>query len=195
MSQLPTLGAAPKGRRFTAALLGAAALAVSSAMYGGLATNGASHVLFTATQADVPVDGEFRKFSADAVFAPTKPEAGKVNFVVEVGSVDTGSGDADQLLRGKEFFDAARYPQATFTSKVIAKGEAGLFQARGQFTLKGRSLELAIPFTARPEGAALRIEGSVPISRLAYKVGEGEWSDTGTLSDQVQVRFNLLVPR
>ena len=37
-------------------------------------------------------------------------------------------------------------------------------------------------------------EGSIPLSHLAYKVGEVEWADIGTLADQVQIRFKIFVP-
>lgn len=63
-----------------------------------------------------------------------------------------------------------------------------------QLTLKGKSLPLIIPFTARPEGAGMWFEGSIPLSHLAYKVGEVEWADIGTLADQVQIRFKIFVP-
>ena len=182
-------------RRTIAVLLAAAALLVGSTVFGALANNGSSKILFKASQSDVSVDGEFRKFTADVDFDPARPAAGRVNLVVDVGSVSMGSADADALLKGKDFFDVAHFPQATFASQAISTTNAGHFQARGQFTLKGRSTGLTIPFSVRPEGAGLRIEGSVPVSRLAYKVGEGEWADTGTLADQVSIRFNLYVPR
>jgi len=52
-----------------------------------------------------------------------------------------------------------------------------------------------VPFTARGDGGGLWLEGSVPLSRLAYQVGQGEWADTGTLPDPVLIRFKLYLPR
>jgi hypothetical protein len=34
----------------------------------------------------------------------------------------------------------------------------------------------------------VRSAGSVAISRLAFKIGQGEWADAGTLADPVQIR-------
>ena len=160
-----------------------------------LAASQHAELKFVASQSDVPVAGEFKKFSADVDLDPAKPGAGKVNVVIDVASVDTGSADADAMLKGKDFFDAAHYPQATFTSTTIVANGNGKFRADGRFMMKGRNLALAVPFTVRPEGGKLWFEGSVPVSRLAYKVGEGEWSDTGTLADQVLIKFTLQVPR
>ncbi|MDD5248749.1 MAG: YceI family protein [Rhodocyclaceae bacterium] len=181
-------------RAATALAAGAAAALAASAVVAALATAGQSKISFRATQQDVPVDGEFKKFSANVDFDPAKPAAGRVDLAIDLASVATGSSDADELLKGKAFFDAAQFPQARFAAKTITATGAGSFQASGQFSLKGRSAPLRVPFTARPEGAGLRIEGSVPLSRLAYKVGEGEWADTGTLADQVQIRFSLYLP-
>ena len=54
---------------------------------------------------------------------------------------------------------------------------------------------IVIPFTTRTDAGGTWFEGSVPISRLAYKVGDGEWADVSTVADTVQIRFKLLVPR
>lgn len=187
--------------RFGALLRSLAAILIITAAIGGtnavakLASSQNAEIKFVATQMDVAVDGEFKKFTADVDFDPTKPSLGKINVVIDVATVDTGSSDANELLKGKDFLDAVHYPQATFTSTSITAADAGKFRAKGQFTLKGRSLPLMIPFTVRPEGAGMWFEGSIPLSRLAYKVGEGEWADTGTLADQVLIRFKIFVPR
>lgn len=181
-------------RRFAAAalVLGAAVLAGRPAADARPTGDGA--LTFVASQSGVPVPGEFKKFSADIDFDPAKPAAGKVNVVVDLASVATGSGDADAMLKSKDFFDAGDFPQARFASTSIAADGAGKFRAAGQFTLKGRSLALAVPFAVQPSADGYWIEGSVPVSRLAYQIGQGEWSDTGTLSDQVLIKFRLFVP-
>lgn len=178
-----------------------AVLAVSTALIGGAAAAATltagqrAELKFVATQAEVPVPGTFRQFSVDVDFDPAKPSTGKVGIAIDLSSVDTGSAEADEMLRGKDFFDVARFPRATFSSTAIKAVGPGNFLASGQLTLKGRSLALAVPFVARADGAGLWLEGSVPVSRLAYQVGGGEWADTGTLADPVVVRFKLYVPR
>ena len=178
-----------------------AAFVLVAAVIGGsnalakLAASQRAEMKFVATQAEVPVDGEFRRFSADVDFDPAKPGLGKVSIAIDVADVDTGSSDANELLKGKDFFDAAHFPRATFTSSSIKAAGGGTFVASGQFALKGRSLALAVPFAAHAKPAGLWFEGSVPISRRAYGVGEGEWADTGTLADQVLIKFKFLVPR
>ena len=33
----------------------------------------------------------------------------------------------------------------------------------------------------------------LPIKRLAFKIGDGEWADTSMVADEVQVRFKLVL--
>lgn len=182
-------------RRRTAAILMSGALLLLGAAASDAPAGDGDRLTFTATQADVAVDGEFRSFTADIDFDPAHPADGKVTLTIELASVSTGSRDADELLRGRDFFDVAHFPQASFSSTAISTDGPERFQAQGQFSLKGRSSRLAIPFAAHPAGSELRIEGSVQLSRLAYRVGEGEWADTGTLADRVLIRFALHLPR
>jgi polyisoprenoid-binding protein YceI len=112
-----------------------------------------------------------------------------------LASVSTGSAEADDLLRERDFFAAKQFPQATFRSTATSSTNGDQFQVLGDFTLKGRSNELVIPFTARQEPNGMHIEGRFAISRHAYKVGEGQWADTGTIADEVMIRFNLYLPR
>ena len=182
-------------RRPLIGVFAATAMLFGSLVFGAHVDNGNGNILFTATQSDVSVDGEFRKFTADVDFNPAKPDAGKVALAIDMASVTTGSSDADDLLKEPDFFDVKHFPRATFTSRTISPSGTARFQVRGDFSLKGRSAELIMQFTARPEAGGLRIEGSFPISRSAYRVGEGQWADTGTLADQVQIRFSLNVQR
>lgn len=154
-----------------------------------------SQVRFGFTQMNVPVEGQFKKFSGDVSFDPAKPETGKVALSVDLASVDAGSGDANEALKTKEWFNLAQFPKASFTATGFKALGGGKFQATGQFSLKGRSANLTVPFTARPDAAGHWLEGSFPLSRLAYKVGEGEWSDVGAVADSVQVKFKLFVAR
>jgi polyisoprenoid-binding protein YceI len=171
----------------------AAVIIVSSALANPAAQPHAE-IKFIASQDGVPIEGGFKEFRADVELDPDMPAGGKVSIVIDTASVNTGSSDADGMLRGRDFFDVARFPNATFKSTSIIAEKAGTFRAIGQFSLKGRVLALDIPFSVRQNDAGRWFEGSVPVSRLAYKIGEGEWADTGNLADQVLIRFKVSRP-
>jgi polyisoprenoid-binding protein YceI len=60
--------------------------------------------------------------------------------------------------------------------------------------MKGRVLELVANVARRSEAGFLVFEGQVPIRRLAFGIGEGEWRDPSVVADEVIVRFRLVVP-
>ncbi|WP_374352164.1 YceI family protein [Chitinimonas sp.] len=154
-----------------------------------------SSVKFVFTQMNVPVEGQFKKFNADVAFDAAKPETAKVTVNVELAGADAGNSDANVMMQAKEWFDGAHFPRATFTSSQFKALGNGKFQAVGQFSLKGRTAALTVPFTARAEGNGQWLEGAFPLSRLAWKVGEGEWADVGTVADAVQIKFKLFVAK
>ena len=63
---------------------------------------------------------------------------------------------------------------------------------RTALTLKGQTTSLSVVF-ATAAGAQRRwFDGSFTISRPLFHVGQGEWADTATPEDLVQVCFHLL---
>lgn len=60
-----------------------------------------------------------------------------VGAVLDASGVDTKNNDRDDDLRSDNFFDVKRYPQMTFKSTKITRGENGSFSVVGDFTLHG----------------------------------------------------------
>lgn len=154
-----------------------------------------SQVKFVFTQMNVPVEGAFKKFSGDVQFDALKPETGTVNFTVDLSAADAGSPDANEALKGVDWFHLAKFPKAIFTASGFKALGAGKFQASGQLNLKGKVASLTLPFSVKPEANGQWIEGAFPLSRLAWKVGENEWADVGAVADAVQVKFKLFVAK
>jgi len=152
-------------------------------------------VKFTAKQSEAALEGSFTRFSADIDLDPVHPQSGKINVAIDLASVEAGGTDANNLLKGRDFFDVTRFPRATFASTSVLATGAGTYQASGPFTLKGHTRQLVIDFIARADRTGLWFEGSAPISRLAFGVGEGQWSDVSTLDDEVQIQFKVYVRR
>jgi polyisoprenoid-binding protein YceI len=45
--------------------------------------------------------------------------------------------------------------------------------------------------TVKAEGGKQVFEGALPIKRLTYNIGEGEWKDTSTVADDVIIKFRV----
>ncbi len=152
-------------------------------------------VKFIAHQSEVPLEGSFNRFSADIDLDPAHPQSGKIRVDIDLASVDAGGADANELLKGADFFDVSHFPSASFVATSVQASGDARFQASGPFTLKGHTANLVIAFVARPDSTGLWFEGSAPVSRLAFNVGQRQWSDTSTLDDDVQIQFRVHVMR
>lgn len=152
-----------------------------------------SRVAFVSKQMGVPVEGGFGKFAAQIAFDPAKPEAGRAQIDLDLASIDAGSAEANDEVKSKAWFDTPRFPRATFVSTGVRPLGGGRYEALGRMTIKGRTRDVVAPFSFRTDGNAAVLEGSIPVMRLQFGVGEGIWSDTGTVADEVQVRFRFTV--
>ncbi len=152
-----------------------------------------SQIGFVSKQMGVSVDGSFRKFDAQVSVDPAKPEAAKARFEVDIASIDCGSQEADSEVKGKSWFNTALFPKATFVASRIRSLGGGRYEASGPLSIKGISRDTVVPFIVRAEGSGAWFEGNFVLPRTQFKIGEGAWSDTGTVADEVLVKFKLFV--
>jgi polyisoprenoid-binding protein YceI len=153
-----------------------------------------SFIRFVTKQMNVPVEGRFRKFDANVAFDPAKPEATKAEFEVDLGSIDLGNEEGEVEAKKKTWLDAAGFPKAKFAAASVKALGGGAFEARGPLTIKGTSHEIVAPFTLTEAAGVRTVEGQFSLKRLQYKIGEGPWSDTDTVADDVLVRFRFTLP-
>ncbi|MBK1442620.1 YceI family protein [Parapedobacter sp. ISTM3] len=82
------------------------------------------------------VTGYFRSFDGTVV---TEDESdfttGKVNFTIDTSSIDTNQAQRDEHLKSADFFNAAQYPQISFTSTAIEEKSDSEFILRGDLTM------------------------------------------------------------
>ncbi len=150
-----------------------------------------SEINFVAKQMGVPLDGKFTKFDAQIAFDPKKPEAGKIAFTIDLGSVVIGDADTVKELRKPEWFNVPKFPNASFASTAIKTAGPGKFEVTGTLTIKGSVKPVVIPVTLTPAGATSTAVGSFAIRRVDFKVGEGDWSDFSIVANDVLIKFKL----
>jgi polyisoprenoid-binding protein YceI len=119
------------------------------------------------------VRGTFRTFSgAITVGADGTPS---VSAEIAVDSVDTGNEQRDAHLKAADFFDAEKYPTATFVSTAVrADGEG--YKLDGDFTLRGvtRPVTLDLAFNGvnpgMGHGEVAGFEASVVLNRKDFGI-------------------------
>ena len=156
-----------------------------------------SEIAFTTRQMGVPVEGKFGKFTAQVVLDPKKPETGSVAFTIDTGSARFGSAELDAEVPKATWLNVPKFPQASFQSTAIKAAGPGKFEVTGKLTIKGATQNVVVPVQVVQAGpgpaATSTATGSFAIKRLAYKVGDGDWTDTSLLADEVQIRFKLVL--
>ncbi|WP_338885532.1 YceI family protein [Xenorhabdus sp. TH1] len=80
--------------------------------------------------------GGFRDFDGNFTFDPENPANDKVNVVIKTDSVDTKHAERDKHLRGPDFLNSNKYPEANFTSTNVKK-EGEHYLITGDLTLNG----------------------------------------------------------
>ncbi|MCY1509151.1 Protein YceI [compost metagenome] len=151
-----------------------------------------SQIAFVSKQMGVPVEGSFKRFDAQVAFDPKKPEGGSVVLQIDTASAAFGIPMSDAELPKPTWFDTAHFPQASFRSSAIKALGEGRFEMAGKLTIKGVSKAVTVPVSLTSSGGAYAVAtGTLTIQRLDYKVGDGEWTDTSVVGNEVQVRFKL----
>ena len=168
------------------------ASAVAAAVAAPLKTDPAkSSVSAVFKQMGVPVEAKFTQFSAQIDYDAGKPSASKANVDIMTASLDLGDPDYNKEVTKKEWFNAAQFPKANFVSSAIAPAGPGKFNVSGKLSIKGRSANVSFPLTLKTEGGKHVFEGQLPIRRLAFNIGEGEWKDTSMVADEVVIKFRV----
>lgn len=91
--------------------------------------------------------GRFNDFSGTFSYDEKDPAASKVAVVIKTASVDTNHAERDKHLRGPEFLDAAKYPEALFKGISYKPTGPGKATLTGELTLHGVSKVVSLNVT------------------------------------------------
>ncbi len=152
-----------------------------------------SEIAFVSKQMGVPVEGKFKKWTAQIAFDPKQPAAGKVGFTIDTGSASFGAAETDAEVPKAVWFNVARFPTASFQSTAIKAAGAGKYEVAGKLTIKGSTQDVVVPVSLAQSGGSTTATGTFTIKRLDFKIGEGEWADTSMVANDVQVKFKLVL--
>jgi polyisoprenoid-binding protein YceI len=175
------------------------AFAVSLVLAAGASAQGVladrSEIRFVSKQMGVNVEGRFGKWKADVEFRPSDPARSKADVEVDLGSIDLASADSEEEVRRARWFDVAHFPVAKFASTSIKAVGGSKYDVAGRLTIKGVTKDVVVPVTLGRDAAGNSVaQGEFTISRLAFKVGDGQWSDPEIVANEVLVRVRFVMP-
>jgi polyisoprenoid-binding protein YceI len=93
------------------------------------------------------VYGHFNGASGSVEYDPAAPEKAKFDVQVEAKSVDTNMPQRDDHLRGRDFFDAEKFPTIRFSSTAVKPSADKSLELTGDLTLHGVTKRITVTMT------------------------------------------------
>lgn len=152
-----------------------------------------SEIKFISRQMGVEVEGRFRKFEGDVVFKPTDLAKSSARIDVDLASIDLGSADSEQEVKGKDWFLVSSFPKGSFQTTSIKLKSADHYEAVGKFSLKGITKDMVVPITTKQINGHTIAEGKFNLKRTDFKIGQGVWADPEAVGIDITVMFKLVL--
>lgn len=153
-----------------------------------------SALKFVATQNNAPIEGEFKDFSGDIRFDPEKLKESSVKVTVNMASVATAYDEVAKSLAGTDWFSTAAYPTATLETITIQPyGGKNAYLAQAELTMRGKTVPVDVSFIVEQLTPEIAIAtGRVTLLRTQFGVGQGKWTETNAIRDNVSVTFRAV---
>jgi polyisoprenoid-binding protein YceI len=143
------------------------------------------------------VTGHFKNFSATIESEKDDFSDARITFEADVNSINTNNDQRDGHLKSPDFFDAAKYPKMTFSSRSVARVSDGEYKVMGDLTIKGvtRPLTLDVNYNGTVAGfggarvAGFEITGK--INRFDYGLTWNAMTEAGGVVVSSDVKLDI----
>jgi polyisoprenoid-binding protein YceI len=145
--------------------------------------------------------GRFDAFDATLDFDPAQPEAARLTVLVDVASIDLDLPAFEEELRGPQWFDAGRFPQARFESRGIELTGERTGRVAGELTLHGATAPVTLEVTFNGAGDSLLtgrytlgFAASGTLSRSAFELGAYAPAVGDAVALEIHAEFQRALP-
>lgn len=146
-----------------------------------------STVQFTIGNFGFDVKGSFTGIQGMINFDTQATASSSMDITIDAGTINTDNSLRDKHLKDENYFDIKNYPNIHFVSaRITASGKTGNYTVNGKLTIKGKSKDISIPFTAVPANNEFQFKGSFKINRKDFGIG-----GTSTISNELEVTLNI----
>ena len=151
-----------------------------------------SSLNFTATQNGSPVKGQFKKFTAEISFDPSDLASSKIMIDVDINSIDAPNFQVSSTLKTPDWFNVQIFPHAIFKAHHFTKVADNTYKANGFLTIRDKTVPVVLTFKLSEYSDAKAVAiGSTTLKRTQFGVGQGDWSNTDTIKNDVEVQFTV----
>ncbi len=150
-----------------------------------------SKIEFVGSKVTGSHNGSFGKFSG-AIDYLGQPEKSRVNITIDVDSLTADDPKLTTHLKTADFFDVAKYPQATFVSTEIkAGGDKGASHTiTGNLNLHGATKSITFPATIAVSPDAITVASTFSINRKDFGINYAGASDN-LIRDEVVLKLQV----
>jgi len=141
------------------------------------------------------VDGSFKKFEGTIDAAKPDLTDAKINFTVDVNSINTDVEMRNNHLKTDDFFNAAKYPTMTFVGSSFKKLKDNNYELSGKLTIRDvtKDVKFAVVYggTAKDQQSNTKagFNATTTINRLDYNI---KYDPTGMgVAKDVKITLNL----
>jgi polyisoprenoid-binding protein YceI len=156
-----------------------------------LITTQNSKVEFVGSKVTGSHNGSFGDFSGQIDYAGT-PEQSRVSITMKTDSLSTDTPDLTKHLKTADFFDVAKYPEATFVSTSIkAGGDKGASHTvTGNLTLHGVTKAVTFPATISVTPDVATVDSTFSINRKDFGINYAGQADN-LIRDDVVLKLTI----
>jgi polyisoprenoid-binding protein YceI len=179
----------PKAVTSEAAPVNAGAPAASAEKYS--IKPDTSKIEFDASKVTGSHHGSFEKFAGEIDYAG-QPEKSHVKITIETSSVKADDPGLTKHLQTPDFFDVAKFPQATFESTEIkVGGEKGASHTvTGNLQLHGVTKAVTFPATIVAKPGEITVESTFSINRKDFGINYAGAADN-LIRDEVLLTLHV----
>ena len=163
--------AADKSRAVTgeAARTASPATAAQGTKY--LITPQNSKIEFVGSKVTGHHNGSFQDFSGQIDYTGNV-EQSRVNITIKTDSLTTDTADLTKHLKTADFFDVAKYPEATFVSTAIKPGgeKGASHTVTGNLTMHGATKSVSFPATIAVTGDVASVDANFSVNRKDFGI-------------------------
>jgi polyisoprenoid-binding protein YceI len=137
------------------------------------------------------MEGGFANFSGSITVSPDAPEQASAEVSIDIASLFTTNNILTKVLKDKDWFQAEKFPQATFKTIEIAK-EGNLYLVSGALTMKDKTKGIRFPVRVEFTDKGLRVKASdFKINRKTWDLGYDDFEDALILKEAI-INFDIL---
>jgi polyisoprenoid-binding protein YceI len=144
------------------------------------------------------MEGSFKMFDGTMEHSKADFSDAKINFTVDVASVNTDNERRDGHLKADDFFNAEKFPKMTFVSTSVKPAGQGKYKIAGNLTIRDVTKPVVFDVThggvlKTQKGSKAGFKARTTINRFDYNLKWDRATETGGLvvGKEVEIVVNV----